>query len=60
MFEYDYEWNEIKKLGIELDKDKMIERNILMILTTVFEAAGWDINKLRLEWKRRLTGQRTL
>lgn len=60
MFEYPYQWEEIKKMGIKLDIKKTIERDILMILTTVFEAANWDISKLRNEVDLKIKGQQTL
>ena len=60
MFEHNYEFDESKKLGIEIDKIKMIERDILMPLTTIFEAINWDIEKIRQDIMMKIEGQTTL
>ena len=59
-FEYDYQFDEACKLGIKIDKERMIERNIIMPMRTIFEAAGWDLNKAKTEIFMKLNGQRTL
>lgn len=59
-FEYDYQFDEAKKLGVEIDKLKMIERIIYMPQHTIFEALGWDLKKIWEELKLKISGQQTL
>ena len=59
-FEYDYQFDEACKLGVVIDKERMIERNIIMPMRTIFEAAGWELNKVKDEIFMKLKGQRTL
>ena len=60
LFEYDYQFDEACKLGIEIDKERMIDRNIIMPMRTIFEAAGWNLDKVKAEIFMKISGQQTL
>jgi len=60
LFEFDYQFTEAQKLGIKLDKWKMIERIIFMPLKTIFSAINWNLKNIQDEVKLKLDGQKTL
>lgn len=59
-FEHNYEFERAKEMGVKIDKKKMIDRNIIKPLKSIFEAVHWDLDSIKDKINLKLQGQKTL